>query len=107
GQPLKPRNAVSAVAFRPDGQTALTGSTDKTARLRAVVPPAVDDPEKLRLSVEVRTRFYLDDQGIRRELTQDQWLARRKKLDKFYDVRSWDEVSEEEKRQLRTPRKLP
>jgi WD40 repeat protein len=33
GPPLKHDGPVDAVAFRPDGRTALTGSRDKTARL--------------------------------------------------------------------------
>jgi hypothetical protein len=81
---------------------------DNTARLWHLPPPAADKPERLKLSVEVRTGYYLDDDSIRRELTYDQWLERRKKLDElggFCDIRTWDLVSEAEKKELRTPPK--
>jgi hypothetical protein len=94
------------VAFSPDGQTVLTGSRDKTARLWDVVPPAADDPERLRLSVEVRTGFFLNANGMREKLSQAQWLERQAQLQKlrgYCDVRSWNAVSEKEKRELRTP----
>ena len=73
-------------------------------------PPAVDDTERLRLSVEVRTGFFLDSDGVRQRLTQEQWLDRRKKLDElggFCDARTWDQVSETEKQVLRKPPKSP
>jgi hypothetical protein len=107
-EPLLHQDLVVAVAYSPDGQTVLTGSEDKSARLWRVPPPAADEPERLKLSVEVRTGYYLDDDGIRRELTYDQWLDRRKTLDElggFCDQRTWDQVSAAEKKELRTPPK--
>ena len=111
GQPLLEYQhpvPVHSVAFSPDGQTVLTGSEDKLARLWSVPRPAADEPNRLRLSVEVRTGYYLDTDGNRRELTQAQWLERRQQLDEiggFCDIRTWDQVSEAEKQPLRTPPK--
>jgi len=105
---LQHQGEVIAVAFSPDGQTVLTASSDNTARLWTVPPPAADEPERLRLSVELRTGYFLDSGGARRQLTQAQWLDRRKQLDQlggFCDIRTWDQVSETEKKALRTPPK--
>jgi WD40 repeat protein len=105
GEPLRHQATVRSVAFSPDGRTVLTASWDHTARLWDVVPPAADDDERLRLSVEVRTGYYLNEFGNRSQLTLTQWLERRVKLERFCDVRSWDDLTEEEKQELRKPPK--
>ena len=107
GQPLQHEAAVLSVAFSPDGEAVLTGSADNTARLWNVVPPAADEqPERLKLSVEVRTGFYLKD-GIRTQLHLVEWLNRRAQLDDlggFCDVCSSEPVREVKKPELSTPK---
>jgi hypothetical protein len=85
GEPLKHEGEVYAVAFSPDGQTVLTWS-EKTAQMWPVSPPAIDDrehPERLRLSVEVRTGKWLDENGVVQRLRFAEWNARRLELDKL------------------------
>jgi WD40 repeat protein len=97
GAPLRHEGAVTAVAFGPDGQMVLTGSDD--ARLWDVPPPAIDirdSPERLRLSVEVRTGKWLDENGVIKRLTLDEWLQRRKQLDAMggpCDAPTWPEYN--------------
>jgi dipeptidyl aminopeptidase/acylaminoacyl peptidase len=90
GPPLTHAGGVTSVAFSPDGQMVVTGSLDKNARLWVLVPPAADLPERLRLSVAVRTGFFLNAYGKRENLTQAQWLerqARLRQLGGYCDVR--------------------
>lgn len=108
GGPLSHGHFVRSVAFSPDGQMVLTGCSDHFTRLWDVPPPAADEPERLRLSVEVRTGSTFDEKaGMIRRLTQAEWLSRQKVLwDKFHgpcDVRTWDQVSDAEKLRLRKP----
>jgi WD40 repeat protein len=97
--PLRHEDQVSAVAFTPNGQALLTVSGN-TVNLWELPPPAADDPECLQLSVEIRTLYTLDSRGNRRRLTQAEWRDRLDKLDRPCDLRTWGQVSEEEKRQL-------
>ena len=101
-----------ATSFSPDGQTMLTinDGDDKTARLRDVPPPASDEPERLRLSIEVRTGSAFDENsGTIKTLTQAEWLKRQTRLWQEFggpcDVRTWDQVSDAEKTRLRHPQK--
>jgi WD40 repeat protein len=109
GEPLRHEEPVFAVAFSPsEGEDwkMLTGSRDKTARIWVQSIPAADEPERLRLSVEVRTTYTLDRAGNRKRLTQAEWLDRRKKLTELgdrCDLRVYDELSEAEKQQLNRP----
>jgi WD40 repeat protein len=102
GQPLRHTGRVSAVAFSPNGQTVITGSHDHTARLWNVPPPAQDEPERLQLSIEVRTGYYTDANGFHRTLNQANWLDRRKKLQALggpCGVRRWEDLTPAELRQ--------
>lgn len=110
GEPMKHDDEVFAVAFSPDGQTVLTGSSDETARLWRIPPPAANEPERLKLSVDVRTGSKFDEgSGTIKRLTRAEWLERQERLWKEFggpcDVRTWDNVSDAEKQQLRTPSK--
>ena len=46
----------------------------------SVSRPAIDDPERLKLSVEVRTEYFLDESAVRRRLTPSQWHAKWREL---------------------------
>jgi hypothetical protein len=82
GRPLLHEDAVFAVAFSPDGQTVLTGSHDKKSR-RWNLPTVPDDPERIRLWIEVCTSRRWDDRGILVRLSYDEWLAARQRLDEL------------------------
>jgi hypothetical protein len=59
-----------------------------------VPPSALDDPERLRLSVEVRTTWTFDEQEMLKRLTQAEWLKRRKRLDALggpCDTPTWEQ----------------
>lgn len=105
GEPLQHPASVGAIAFHPGGQMLITGCKDGITRMWPVLPPAAADRDKLRLSVEVRTGYYLDKQGVRQSLkdTDADWLKLRSQLDRFADVRAWSDVSVDEKQQLLFP----
>lgn len=80
------------MAFSPDGQRVLTVSRDWRARLWNVSAPGLDEPERLQLSVEVRTGLYFDKRGNLKRLSVSQWDDRRRRLDQlggFCDVVDW------------------
>jgi WD40 repeat protein len=81
GEPLRHKYAVTAVAFSPDGRTVLAGS-DTVANLWQV-PQIPDNPDFVRNWAAVKTGLVVDDQGVVRRLTQDQWLKARTDLDKL------------------------
>ena len=96
GKPLQHRGKLDlvTVAFSPDGQWVLTGSRDIAARLWEVPPPALDEPERLQLSIEVRTGLYFDERGNLKRLNFDQWMerrARRAELGGPCDTPTWEE----------------
>ena len=95
---LKHEGPVLAVAFSSDGEMVVTGSSDFMARLWDVPPPALKDPERLRLSIEVRTRWTLSEQGLMRRLTQTEWLERKQRLAKLggpSDTPTWEQYREQ------------
>lgn len=96
GDTFRHSDIVTAVAFSPDGQTVVTGSDDRTARLWNVAPPAQDEPQRLKLSIEVRTGHYNDANGVCRRLNQEQWLDRRRQLADLGGpcvIRLWEDLS--------------
>ena len=104
GEPMWHDDVVVDVAFSPDGQTVLTGNDDGTAKFWDVPPPAANEPERLRLSVEVRTGSVFDEKTrLIKRLTQAEWLVRQARLWKEFggpcDVRTWDQVTGTDKRQ--------
>lgn len=105
GDPLRHTDIVTSVVFSPDGQTVVTGSDDRTARLWNVSPPALDEPERLELSIEVHTGHYNDANGVCRRLTQSEWLERKRRLDVLggpCSIRHWEDLSPAERRVSRT-----
>ena len=97
GVPLRHEGELSVVSWTPDGRKLLTAAFDKTMRLWNLVPPAIDDPrhpERLRLSVEVRTGCRVDEDGNVVRLNQAEWLERQEKLFAMggpCDVPTWEE----------------
>ena len=93
------------MSFSPDGRTLATACADGTARLWEVPLPAIDDPERVWLSVELRTGRTIEN-GLVRTLTRAEWLDRKRQLDALGGDClnwSWDDLSEQERAELRTP----
>jgi WD40 repeat protein len=82
GQFLAQRGKVAAVAFSPDGQTVLIGSEGGAAQLWDLPPDLPDDPERLRLWIEVATAQRWDESDSLVTLPYADWLAARQRLDK-------------------------
>lgn len=110
GQPLIHEDHVTAVAFSPDGTRALTGGDNyNNARLWEVPPPALDDPERIWLSTEVRTGWTIEN-GSRRALTPEEHHEKKKRLDALGGDclnRTYNDLTEAEKLELRTPLHIP
>jgi len=82
GDLLGHRLSLTCAAFSPDGKMVVTGSMDGTARVWDVPQPALDDPERLELSVQVRTSYTIDEQlGTLRRLSEQERSERKRKLD--------------------------
>jgi WD40 repeat protein len=97
GVPLRHEGEVSVVLYTPGGRKLLTAAFDKTLRLWELTPPAIEDPkhpDRLRLSVEVRTGCRVDEDGNVVRLKQAEWLERQEKLFAMggpCDAPTWDE----------------
>lgn len=61
--------------FSPDGRWLL--STDGRVQVFQVPQPAIDDPHRLRLLVEIRTGLHIDENGTIQKLNHQQWLDRK------------------------------
>ena len=91
------------VVFTPNGEGLAVGGgylrgTSGYGYIRQwrVPPPAIDDPARLRLSVELRTGKRLDENGAVRRMTFDEWKSRLHELAQTEkkvpcDAPSWDE----------------
>ena len=49
----------------------------------AAPPPAADDPERLRLSIEVRTGLEVNANATIQKLSQAGWLERKRRLEQL------------------------
>jgi WD40 repeat protein len=110
GAPIEYGMDVRDTAFSSNGQTVLTGYSDGTVRIWPVPPPAIYDrehPERLQLSVEVRTGKRLDDAGGVQKLTFDEWNTRRLALEKLggpCDQPTWEQYNAWKSKQAPTRR---
>jgi WD40 repeat protein len=71
---------VTACAFNTDGQTIFVGTETGKIDRWIVAPPAADQAERLKLSVEVRTGLTDDGNGSWRKLNPDEWRRRQQRL---------------------------
>ena len=104
-EPLRHDSEVVSLSFSPDGSRLATASHDRLVRLWDVPPPVPDDPTRVRLSVEVASWRTIEN-GLIRRLTEKEWQDRKRQLDELGGdclKRTWDDLSEAEKRELRTP----
>lgn len=108
GDPFPHFDRLEAMSFSSDGRTLATASTYEYPRLWRVPVPVPDDPERVRIAVELRTRRTLDNGRIR-TLTQAELSERKNRLDELGGDclrRTWDALSEAERLELRTPTKV-
>lgn len=97
GIPLRHEGEISVVIYFSRGRKLLTAAFDKTMRLWNLAAPAIDDrdhPDRLRLSVEMRTGYRVDGEGNLVRLKQTEWLDRRARLFGMggpCDAPTWDE----------------
>jgi hypothetical protein len=81
----------------------LTIDDKGSSMLWDTVPPAIDDSERLRLSIECLAGIHVQSERARQRLSQKEWLERRHELDRRggpCDARTWNDLSESEKNEL-------
>jgi WD40 repeat protein len=78
GSPLHHRG-VRCVGFFSDGQMVVTAGGDGLVRFWDMAPPA-ETSDELLLSIQVRTRLELGEQGLPRVLDARTWRERRAEL---------------------------
>ncbi|MCI0358332.1 MAG: WD40 repeat domain-containing protein, partial [Planctomycetaceae bacterium] len=76
GPALKPALAVAA---SPDGRT-VAASAGREFRLWQVPQPVADEPQRIRLAIEIDSGLSLDDSGDVKVLDIDAWNLRRQQL---------------------------
>lgn len=71
-------NQISEPIFTIDGRRLYIPSSG--LEVWRVPPPAADDPERLRLSIEVRTGLEVNENATIQKLSQASWLERKQRL---------------------------
>jgi WD40 repeat protein/serine/threonine protein kinase len=79
GAPMLSANTVNAVAFRPDGESFVIASGE-TLELGKTQPIIADEPERIRLWIEVLTSRCWDENNVVQRLSSDECAARRRQL---------------------------
>lgn len=78
--PLQQRsNGGTAVMFPADGKELLV--LCRGVQRYRLSPPAANDPDRLKISVAVRTGLQLDENGALQKLSQAKWLELKSQLD--------------------------
>jgi hypothetical protein len=99
GDPLLHSYKVQEAKFVSDGRRVITrasGAYWSDDGYWNVAPPAVDEPERLKLSIEWRTGYRINSAQRVSRLTQSEWLASKRKLDSLggpCDAVSWDDLT--------------
>lgn len=109
GHPMRDKSDVSAATFSRDGRRVLTGDREGNVQVWEIPPTALDDPERIWLSTEVRTGWTIEN-GSRRALTPEEHQAKKKRLDALGGDclnRTYNDLTEVEKLELRTPLHIP
>ncbi len=92
-----PRSNV-AIAFTPDGQGVFYSSNERLLRYD-LLPPAANEPERLGLSIELRSLMTETEFGQLRLLTTAEHIAKHKRLQELGGdcaVRKWSDLSQAE-----------
>ena len=80
GPPMDMRsNQAARPLFSPDGRRLLVPSSG--LEVWRVSAPAADEPERLRLSIEVRTGLRCDENSTIQKLSYVDWLERKRRLE--------------------------
>jgi WD40 repeat protein len=74
-------NQISTPIFTPDARRLYIPSSG--LEVWRVPLPAADDPERLRLSIEVRTGIHVGEYSTIRKLSQADWLERKRRLEEL------------------------
>ncbi|MEI8381308.1 MAG: serine/threonine-protein kinase [Planctomycetota bacterium] len=74
-------NQISQPIFTADGRRLYIASNG--LEVWRVPPPAADDPERLRLSIEVRTGLEVNENATIQKLSHAGWLERKRRLEQL------------------------
>ncbi|MBN1349527.1 hypothetical protein JXJ21_08970, partial [candidate division KSB1 bacterium] len=83
GTPMKHERSVNGAAFNGDESRILTYSSDGTARLWDISIDLKFPDSQLRLMVEVRTGYQMDDYGNIKAIPTTDWYKKKKTYEEF------------------------
>jgi hypothetical protein len=82
GPPMMQRsNGGNDILFSPDGKLLIV--LCQGVQRYSVPSPAADEPERLQLSIEVRTGLRVNENGTLEKLSQPEWLDRCRRLEQL------------------------